>query len=46
MTFSGNNFGWGYTTDLDFSQNQGTEGTEGGLPNEAAFYQPDGSSAI
>ncbi len=43
VTFSGNNFGWSYTTDLDFSQNQGTEGTEGGLPNEAVFYQPDGS---
>jgi iron complex outermembrane recepter protein len=43
ITFSGSNFGWKYTTDLDFSQNQGTEGTEGGLPNEAVLEQPDGS---
>ncbi|MFZ0498998.1 MAG: TonB-dependent receptor [Steroidobacteraceae bacterium] len=43
ITFSGNNFGWSYTTDLNFSQNQGTEGTEGGLPNEAVFEQADGS---
>jgi iron complex outermembrane recepter protein len=43
VTFSGSNFGWNYTTDLDFTQNQGTEGTEGGLPNEAVFEQPDGS---
>lgn len=43
ITFSGKNFGWSYTTDFNFSQNQGTEGTEGGLPNEALFYQPDGS---
>jgi iron complex outermembrane recepter protein len=43
ITFSGTNFGWTYATDLNFSQNQGTEGTEGGLPNEAVFEQADGS---
>ena len=43
ITFSGTNFGWTYATDLNFSQNQGTEGTEGGLPNEAVFKQADGS---
>jgi iron complex outermembrane receptor protein len=43
VTFSGTNFGWTYATDLNFSQNQGTEGTEGGLPNEAVLEQADGS---
>ena len=43
VTFSGTNFGWTYATDLNFSQNQGTEGTEGGLPNEAVFEQADGN---
>jgi len=35
VTFSGNNEGWDYTADLNFSQNENTQDSDGGNPDEA-----------
>ncbi|HEY1890190.1 MAG TPA: TonB-dependent receptor [Steroidobacteraceae bacterium] len=43
LTFSGTNFGWDYTADINYSQNKATQLTVADLPNEAVFYQADGS---
>ena len=37
LTFSGTNFGWDYTLDLDFTENENTDSWTGGIPNEAVL---------
>lgn len=43
LTFSGSNFGWDYTADLNYSENKAVQNAVADLPNEAVFYQADGN---
>ncbi|MGH8199689.1 MAG: TonB-dependent receptor domain-containing protein, partial [Steroidobacteraceae bacterium] len=43
VTFTGTNFGWDYTVDLNYSQNVATQGAQSDIPNEAVLTQADGS---
>jgi iron complex outermembrane recepter protein len=37
VTFSGHNVGWDYELNLNYSQNENTDGWTGGIPNEAVL---------
>ena len=37
VTFSGDNAGWDYQLNLNYSQNENTDGWTGGIPNEAVL---------
>jgi iron complex outermembrane receptor protein len=37
LTFSGNNFGWHYTSNLNYSQNFNVNDTRGGIPDESVL---------
>ena len=37
VTFSGSNFGWDYTTDVNYSKNTNDDRWTGGMPNEAVL---------
>ena len=43
LTFSGTNFGWDYTANLNYSENKDTQNVQAGEADEALFYQADGN---
>jgi iron complex outermembrane recepter protein len=40
VTFSGDNYGWDYTASLNYSQNENTQDSDGGNPNEDTAGSP------